>query len=192
MKPPSSAGNSRLFAGLMEATSTAAAVTAPAAATEGAAGGLWSCATAAAAAASAASVAAAAAAAVACHATRAGGRRVAHGAGSAGENHPVEEDAKGEHVGILRPPGWPHASPPPPGPRPRERGLLQQGGLVATAAPGDPGRGRCLELVGEVLPGEAEEARGVLTPPPPRDGGAAGARGRGTPGRSRGGTWGGP
>ena len=85
MKPPSFASNSRLSAELMEATSTAAAVTAPAATTEGAAGGWWS-AMAAAAAAMAASVAAAAAAAAAWHATRAGARRVVHGAGSAARN----------------------------------------------------------------------------------------------------------
>ena len=86
MKPPSFASNPRLSAELMEATSTAAAVTAPAATTEGAAGGWWSATAAAAAAASAASVAAAAAAAAAWHATRAGGRRVVHGAGSAARN----------------------------------------------------------------------------------------------------------
>ena len=86
MKPPSFARNSRLSAELMEATSTAAAVTAPAATTEGAAGGWWSATAAAAAAASAASLAAAAAAAAAWHATRAGARRVVHGAGSAARN----------------------------------------------------------------------------------------------------------
>ena len=85
MKFPSFASNARLSDEVIEATSTAAAVTAPVATTEGAAGGWWSV-TAAATAALAASVAAAAATAAAWHAARAGGRRVAHGAGSSARN----------------------------------------------------------------------------------------------------------
>ena len=102
----------------------------------------------------------------------------------------AEPDRRSIHrVDEIATPGCPHACPPPPGPRPGEGGCYSRGVLSPPTPRGTrdgvaawsswarysrekrrrhvgscrrrrPGTGAPLELGGEVLPGEAEEARG--------------------------------